>query len=61
LFPPGVTTVTVVTDASGWAVVGGDTGEPNFLANGIADPNSSYTVTATTGDHSLNFRLINEP
>jgi len=58
--PPGVTTVTVMTDANGWAVVGGDTGEPNFLANGIADPNSSYTVTATFGDESLNFKLTNE-
>ena len=54
---PGVTTVTVLTDANGWAVVGGDTGEPNFLANGIADPNSSYTVTATFGDLSVNFSL----
>jgi hypothetical protein len=57
---PGVTIVTVMTDASGWAVVGGDTGEPNFLANGIADPNSYYTVTVRFGDQSLNFKLTNE-
>lgn len=58
---PETTTVTATTDADGWAVVGGDTGQPNFLANATADPGGHYTVTATFGSQSLNYDLTNEP